>query len=606
MKKMLSLILAATMALGMLSFASAEEAVSLPKIDMSKWQYEASDDVYWQVGLSYAANPAASNYETMGIFVPGAYFTATDNGDGTFTCSVNESGSAGQYNALTAPLILPVNTPGYSAMAAPAGYSSSMGYGSITDYTNAGMIVIFAGARGRDAGAPAGVTDFKAAIRYTRYNKDLLPGDMDSIFSLGMSGGGAQSALIGATGNSDLYDPYLEAIGAVMTESDAVKGSMCWCPITNLDVADEAYEWNMGNTRSGLTEENQAYSDGMALAFAAYINQLGLTDEEGNVLMLTESEEGIYQSGTYYDYVKDVIETSLEHFLSDTEFPYTATSSGGFGGRGGRGGMRGGNFGGTEGGFAGPGNGEIPDFGNGEKPDFANGEMPDFGGENAEQETAYEEMDGITRAESTSSALSLSGTYETKQDYIAALNANGEWVAWDEETNTVTITSVAAFTQALKNASKGIAAFDQLDRGQGENTLFGYGDGNGAHFDAILAELMQGSEYEAAFAEDLAKQDALGNTVDVRLNMYNPMYYLSPAYEGYQTSEPATYWRIRTGINQGDTALCTEIDLALAAEAYAEGTQVDFETVWGQGHTEAERTGSSTANFIAWVQECMK
>ena len=36
------------------------------------------------------------------------------------------------------------------------------------------MIVLFAGARGRDAGAPAGVTDFKAAIRYARYNKRLL------------------------------------------------------------------------------------------------------------------------------------------------------------------------------------------------------------------------------------------------------------------------------------------------------------------------------------------------------------------------------------------------------------------------------------------------
>ena len=48
-------------------------------------------------------------------------------------------------------------------MAAPAGTGSSMGYGSISDYTNTGMIVIFAGARGRDAGAPAGVTDFKAA-----------------------------------------------------------------------------------------------------------------------------------------------------------------------------------------------------------------------------------------------------------------------------------------------------------------------------------------------------------------------------------------------------------------------------------------------------------
>ena len=186
-----------------------------------------------------------------------------------------------------------------------------------------------------------------------------------------------------------------------------------------------------------------------------------------------------------------------------------------------------------------------------------------------------------TRAENTSSALSLSGTYETRQDYIDALNTNGEWVTWDEATNTVTITSVASFTQALKNASKSIAAFDQLDAGQGENTLFGYGDGNGAHFDAILAELVAGSEYEEAFLTDLTRKDALGNTVDVRVNMYNPMYYLSPAYAGYQTSEPATYWRIRTGINQGDTALCTEIDLALAAAAYSEETSVDFETVWG-------------------------
>ena len=602
MRNLIAMILAFAMALCVTPCALAEEGTTLDKVDMSKWQYESADDVYWQVGLSYAATPVDSSYETMGIFVPGAYFTGIDNGDGTYTCTVNESGAAGQYTATTAPLIIPVNTPGYSAMAAPTGYSSSMGYGSISDYTNEGIIVLFAGARGRDAGAPAGVTDFKAAIRYARYNKDLLPGDMDSIFSLGMSGGGAQSALIGASGNSDLYTPYLAAIGAVMTENDAVKGSMCWCPITNLDIADEAYEWNMGNTRSGLSEEEQTYSDSMALAFAEYINALGLTDEAGTTLLLAESEEGIWQSGTYYDYVKDVIETSLEHFLSDTEFPYTASSSGGFGGgRGGMGGMRGGDFGGGNGGFAGPGNGEKPDFADGEQPDFGG-----FTGDQDNQETNYEEMDGITRTETASSALSLSGTYETKQDYIDALNANGEWVTWDEETNTVTITSVAAFTQALKNASKGIGAFDQLDRGQGENTLFGYGDGSGAHFDAILAELVQGSEYEAAFTEDLAKQDTLGNTVDVRLNMYNPMYYLSPAYAGYQTAEPATYWRIRTGINQGDTALCTEIDLALAADAYSEATQVDFETVWGQGHTEAERAGSSTANFIAWVQECMK
>ena len=441
------------------------------------------------------------------------------------------------------------------------------------------------------------MTDFKAAIRYTRYNKDLLPGDTESIFSLGMSGGGAQSALIGATGNSDLYIPYLEAIGAVMTESDAVKGSMCWCPITNLDVADEAYEWNMGNTRSGLSEDEQAYSDGMALAFAEYINQLGLTDAEGSPLMLSESESGIYQSGSYYDYVKEVIETSLEHFLSDTEFPYTVPSSGGIGGRGGMGrDFEGGVPDGGFGGFEGQG---------GEKPGPGNGELPKERGGTPGDETDYEEMDGSERTEA-SSALLLSGTYETKQDYLAALNANGEWVTWDEGTTTVTSSSVAAFTEVLKNASKGIAAFDQLDCGQGENILFGYGDGNGAHFDAVLADLVVGSEYEEAFRNDLEKKDSVGNTVDVRLNMYNPMYYISPCYDGYQTSDVAKFWRIRTGINQSDTALCTEINLALGLENYSDTSDVDFETVWGQGHTEAERTGSSMENFIAWLNACMK
>ena len=584
MKKIMSLILSlALLVSGVSALSEGQNETALSKIDMTQWQYNAENDVYWQIGLAYAATPADSSYETMGIFVPGAYFTGSDNGDGTWTCSVNESGSVGQYTALTAPLILPVNTPGYSAMAAPAGYESSMGYGSVSDYTSAGMIILFAGARGRDAGAPAGVTDFKAAIRYTRWNADLLPGDMDSIFTLGMSGGGAQSAVIGASGNSSLYDPYLKAIGAVMTESDAVKGSMCWCPITNLDIADEAYEWNMGNTRSGLSDEEQGYSDGMALAFAEYINALGLTDEQGNTLTLTQSDTGIWQSGTYYDYIRQVIEASLEHFLADTEFPYTASSSGGFGrGRGGMGGGR-------------------PD---GEKPEG------NFPGPNGKEENKgnmdFEAMDGIGRTNAASSGLSLTGTYETKQDYIDALNAEGEWVAWDESTGKVTITGVADFTRRLKNASKRLGAFDQLDAGQGENTLFGYGDGNGAHFDAFLAELVAGSEYAEAFAADLTREDAAGNTVDVRVNMYNPMYYLSSAYEGYQTAEPATYWRIRTGITQGDTALCTEVDLALAAEAYSEQTQVDFETVWGQGHTMAERTGSSTANFIAWVNECMK
>lgn len=58
----------------------------------------------------------------------------------------------------------------------------------------------------------------------------------------------------------------------------------------------------------------------------------------------------------------------------------------------------------------------------------------------------------------------------------------------------------------------------------------------------------------------------------------------------------------RTGITQGDAASTVEINLALALQALG-NTKVDFATVWGQGHTMAERTGDGTANFIAWVKE---
>ncbi|MGN1135430.1 MAG: subtype A tannase [Oscillospiraceae bacterium] len=569
-----------------------EIVTNINKIDNTKWQYNEEDNVYWQVGISYCEKPADERYETLGIFVPGDYMIAADNGDGTFTCEINTEAVVGNYTAETAPIVIPVDTPGYSAMAAPTGYVNG-----VSDYTGAGFIYLNAGCRGRDAGAPAGVTDLKAAIRYIRYNEGIIAGSTDRIFTFGMSGGGAQSALVGATGDSDLYTPYLEEIGAVQGVSDAVAGSMCWCPITNLDYANEAYEWNMGVTRNNLDEETQQLSDSMAEAFAEYVNVLGLKDENGNVLVLTESEDGIYQSGSYYDYMIGVVEQSLNNFLEDTSFPYSAGSTGGRGGFG---------------------NGELPNLIDGEFGDFKNGEFPDggkdgrfnkgdFGDANLNvdinDENKFYERDGINRAD-MSGGVSLSGTYETAQDYINALNADGEWIKYDSQTNTASITSLADFVKACKNASKSVGAFDDLNSSQGENTLFGYGDGNGAHFDPIMAEFLKDTEYGDAYAADLEKKDSLGNTVDYRLNMYNPMYYLNDYYEGYQSANVAQYWRIRTGITQSDTALNTEVNLALALENY--GADVDFETVWGQGHVEAERTGSSTENFIDWVNECLK
>ena len=559
---------------------AGETAVtSLPQIDSTKWQYNSDDKVYWQTGISYCENPADENYETLGIFVPAAYMSAKDNGDGTFTCKINNQVAVKGYTADSAPIVIPVNTPGYSAMEAPTDYVADS-----VSYTSAGFIYVAAGCRGRDAGAPAGVTDLKAAIRYIRYNDGVIPGDVDRIFSFGMSGGGAQSALLGATGDSEDYEPYLTAIGAVSGVSDAVTGSMCWCPITELDYADEAYEWNLGNTRTDLTEQEQTLSNGMAEAFATYINELGLKDSSGNALTLTESEDGVYQSGTYYEYLKGVVETSLNNFLEDTTFPYTVeTKKGPRGGGRDQGGQKPDDKAAPQGDKA-PNGDAAPDAGN---------SAPDF----------YA-MDGVDRNLSTG-GVTISGTYETAQDYIDALNADGTWVNYDSATNTATITSIADFTNACKRASKGIGAFDALDESQAENTLFGYGDGTTSHFDATLAELLKDDEtYGAAFAEAMEKTDSEGKTVTERGNMYNPLYYLSSYYDGYQKSTVANYWRIRTGIAQSDTSLTTEVNLMLALKNY--GADVDFATIWGEGHTMAESTGDSTTNFIEWVNKCLK
>ena len=527
--------------------------------DNAAWQYDEANDIYWQVGVVYVANPASLDYETLGIYVPGAYLEASDNGDGTYTASVKSDAQVGKFTAATAPYILPVNTPGYNASQAPTWLADG-----IASYTQAGMIYLQPGIRGRDnttdsqgrevvGGAPWGVTDLKAAIRYVRYNKDVLPGDTDKIVSFGHSGGGAQSAILGASGDSTLYNPYLEALGAAMKDkegnpiSDAPYGTMTWSPITSLDYADAAYEWNLGqfadsNTRAEGTF-TQALSQDLAKEYANYINQLGLK-HEGQALTLTESSEGIYTQGSYATYLEGVVNQSLNNFLADTSFPYTSDG-------------------------AGPG--------------------------------------GSTE----------SVTYETAQAYIDSLNAETQWVTYDAAANRAKISSLADFAKYVKTASKSVPAFDALDRSLAENAVFGVADANELHFDQLVARLLKNnqakyesltdwnSQYVTDFESDLAKTDSLGKTIAERQDLYNPMFYLTSAYSGFQTSKPAPHWRIRSGLSQGDTALTVETNLALALENQANGAvkSVDFATVWGQGNTTAERTGHASANFIQWVQE---
>ena len=533
-------------------------------LDGAAWSYDSEGDVYYQLGVSYAATPQAPDYETLGVFVPGAYMTATGNGDGTYTAAVNTAGAVGSFTAETAPAVLPVDTPGYSAQKPPTEYS----YATIEAYMKAGLIYVQAGLRGKDStsetysgNAPWGVTDLKAAVRYLRYNAALIPGDSEKVYIFGHSGGGAQTAVAGASGDSGLYAPYLAALGAATTDpqgaalSDAVAGAMCWCPITSLDSANGAYEWNMGQFATTATRAEgtwtQRYSRDLATAYAEYINALRLTDAEGAVLALEASQEGIYLSGSYYDHLVAVIQDSLNEFLAATAFPYTPSST------------------------------QMAGMGGGQSP----AGQPEQG-------------------EAT--------TYETVQDYIAALNADSSWVAYDAATNTATISDLAGFVASQKSATKDVGAFDGVDRGQTENIVMGSG-ASGLHFSSMSRQVMAAhqSDYSSlegwsqdyaasGYEEDLATTDSQGTDMITRVSMYDPMHYLTQGSPGRQTSTIAPSWRIRTGIAQNDTASTVEVNLALAL-AQAGVAEVDFATVWGQGHTMAELSGSGEDNFISWV-----
>ncbi len=528
--------------------------------DSTAWSYDSANDVYYQLGKTYVANPAATDYENLSIYVPGAYLTATVNSDGaTYTATVNKKGTVGQYSALTAPIVLPVNTPGYSAQSPATAYS----YNNVSQYLAAGLIYVWPGLRGTSSStstltgdAPWGVTDLKAAVRYLRYNRSMLPGNTDSIFLFGMSGGGAQDTVAGSSGDSALYLPYLRSIGAAMqdahgrTLSDAVAGVMAWCPITSLHEANLSYEWNMGQFASTGTRASgtwtSAYSTDLANAWAKYLNRLNLRDEHGRRLELTKSSSGVYQAGSYYDYLISVITKSLNEFLGYTTFPYTYTTQGGP-----------------------PGSG----------------------------------MTGT------------STTYATAADYFAYLNSASTWAVYDSATNTATVLSLEGFVGSQKTASKPVGAFDGYSRGQTENGVFGLGLNAPKHFapltrDVIAANQTKYAGYSdwdssygaAAYDSDFAELDATGKDVAWRVDAYNPLYFLLPAFGGYRKSQVAPHWRIRTGIMQGDTANTTEINVLLALQNYGVH-DVDFATVWAQGHTMAEYdNGNPTTNFIGWVE----
>ena len=552
MRRINTILLFITIIFSFLIYSDQKLVLNDLEFNTSNWDFDSTNGIYYQIGLKYCTNIVNIDYQTMAIYVPKEFLSCNENGD-KYKCDINKSGKKGWFSASNAPIVFPVETPGYSAMKAPTSYK----YETVSAYVTKGIIFAYAGCRGRyeggetfPAGAPWGVTDLKTAIRYLRYNKNFIPGDTGKIYTFGFSGGGAQSCLMGVTGNSELYTKYLENNGAAMEDSegnkikDNVKGSQCWCPITNLDTADEAYEWNMGQYYNIDTRAEgkftEVLSKDLAGEYVKYVNDIKLKDPKGNELTLTETN-----SGTYYDYLKSIIEESLNNFLSDTTFPWTRKD---------------------------------------EKP----GPRP----ENLEEEK----------------------TFNTISEYISFLNSENEWVKYDSTKNKYIITNIGDFVKNCKSASKKVGAFDDLNRNQAENQVFGISGTNySKHFDKIMYNLLNNNKekyqtksdwkdsYPDDYLNDFDDKDSLQSEISYRLNMYNPMYYLISYYQGFNTSDVADYFRINSGIFQSDTGNVVEMNLYLALMNL--GKKVNFTNVWEKQHTKAERKGDSDTNFINWIAE---
>lgn len=588
-----------------------EPAVDLRKfeklaIDMSAWKHDAENDVYYQLGIPYCLHPASDSYESLAIFVPGAYFVA-DESQRKAALTVNKKATVGAFTPKTAPIVMPVNSGDLGAQASPTSYS----YAGLGKYLQAGFIYVYPGLRGRSSGYesagdgmysggdPWPLVDLKAAVRYLRYNAGELPCNTSRVFTFGFSAGGGVSALMGCTGDAEVYLPYLEKIGAATYDaegeplSDATYGSASWCPLTSFDTADASYEWMMGqyfdeDTRAEGTW-TKLLSNDLAVAYANYVNQLSLSDAEGQALALEETPGELYAAGSYYKYLTDLVQDAASSFFASTQFPYTYTPQH----------LVNANF---------PGDPNLQSVGAGAS------DVEAVTGDPSAQAAGVGATDsarpGMTKVQSV--------IYNAVTDYVSDLNTGDWWLTYNQRRATVQITSLGEFVRHLKTAAKGVGAFDAPDRSTIQNQLFGVDDVGSLHFSRMMSDQIvqsresyaEGEDWDDEFVQDwtsdLTERDALDTSMDMRMNMFNPLYFLCGYYQGFGSAAVAPYWRINSGLFQTDTSLCTEVNLALALGQYDGVKSVRFTPVWGQGHVLAEVSGTPENNLIDWVASCCK
>ena len=264
-----------------LDFPKDDFTVETVTVKTSQGDKEVTYNYYTH--LCYASKPVNADYQSLNVKVPvsinGVGIDASNapilfkNSVGGYMSAIN-SDNPEKQNTFAEDIIKKGSKDKDSKVINNADLALASGY-----------VVVEPGCRGRDnqfgdgtyyGKAPAAIVDLKAAVRYLRHNKGVMPGNTDWIISTGVGAGGALSALLGTSGNSSMYEHYLKDIGAA-NEADNIFASADFCPITDLEHADMAYEWMYGKVplSTGKLAE-QDISNSLRDSFVLYQNSLNL------------------------------------------------------------------------------------------------------------------------------------------------------------------------------------------------------------------------------------------------------------------------------------------------------------------------------------------
>lgn len=583
-----------------------------------KWELSEDENSYVLKNVIYCSNPEED--AIYYIIKPGFHsFQPDPNAEiGGLSESmfiyvskdILEGGSINGWNAQNAPIIFQNECSAWK--------SSNPSTKPDASLLSSGYVVVVCGARGSEAGknsiteadlskSPITVVDLKAGVRFLRLNDSVIPGDKNKIISVGGSGGGQMSSILGASGNLEEYYPWLYEIGAAgltfndgkytSTISDSIYGCQCYCPITDIGNADIAYAWlRCDSGETGLTGGGPGNHNGPG---SHTQNDMDMNSPGSHVLIdmdikgkrhepdgsevhghpsggpqritFTPFQEAL-QTDLAQAFCKYINSLGLKNQCGKT-LSFPLKSDGTYD-------VRSGSF----------YEQQLDNLSN-----SLNTFLKDF--VDADGTVHYIEKGGKPGHHSAPVTAS------SIDEYFGMFTNTHEWLHKNED-GTYKILSIPGYLNGVSlERNKNIPGFDSFNYTL-ESNVFGSLSVNSSHFSKSVADVLSEnySKYEHmdGFDKEVVDIYISEATNPLVIEQVNLMASMQVLLDG--KSDPAVHWRTRNGSFDEHTAFSIAYTLAMAANQNPKVKSVDYGLIWGLPHSSAEG-GASSGSFIGWIED---